>query len=461
MKAAYKTVLTLALSACLVAPAIAKVPADEAQQLKDGPLTPMGAERAANADGSIPAWTGAMLGVPKGLDYPGTGSPYPDPYANEKPLFVITAENYQQYAGKLTEGQQAMFKQYPQTFRMPVYPSHRDGRYHKLAEDRAFFNAQNTQLVNGVDGLRNFNGGAPFPIPKDGAEALWNGRVNAPNFSMEGVMDDIAVFPDGSFSVRTLLTIADYPFASHEHAIGVVDEKISIYGGLVHLTTEAPVRDKGQMTIVHEPLDQVTYPRNAWIYLPGVRRVKQAPTVGYDTPDAPGGLMTVDDMLGFNGAMDRYDWTLIGKKEIYIPYHAYKFDNPKATYKDILTPYHASPDYMRYELHRVWVVEANLKKGSRHIYAKRRFYMDEDSWLMVSTENFDGRGELWRMSLINTLYDYAVQGYIQRTLMFHDLKAGAYIAIRMANEREPTKYNVPPRGEGYYTPANLRKMGTR
>ena len=215
------------------------------------------------------------------------------------------------------------------------------------------------------------------------------------------------------------------------------------------------------MTVVHEPLDQISYPRKAWIYLPGVRRVKQAPTVGYDTPDAPGGLMTVDDMLGFNGAMDRYDWALIGKQEIYIPYHAYRFDNPNAKYKDILTPYHANPDFMRYEKHRVWVVEANLKKGSRHIYAKRRFYMDEDSWLMVSTENFDGRGDLWRMSLINTIYDYAVEGYIQRTLMFHDLKAGAYIAIRMANEREPTQYNLPPHGEDYYTPANLRKMGTR
>jgi hypothetical protein len=278
---------------------------------------------------------------------------------------------------------------------------------------------------------------------------------------MEGVMDDIAVFPDGTQSVRTLLTIADYPFASHDHAVGVVDEKISIYGGLVHLTTEAPVRDKGQMTIVHEPLDQVTYPRNAWIYLPGVRRVKQAPTVGYDTPDAPGGLMTVDDMLGFNGAMDRYDWTLIGKKEIYIPYHNYKFDDVNATYKQILTPYHVNPDFMRYELHRVWVVEANLKKGSRHIYAKRRFFIDEDSWLTASTESFDGRGDLWRMSLINTIYDYAVQGYIQRTLVFHDLKAGAYIAIRMANERTPTQYNIPARGEDYYTPANLRKMGTR
>lgn len=460
MKRTVHLLATSLLAISLASPVLAKVSPGEAQALGKT-LTPMGAERAGNADGSIPAWTGSMLGVPKGLDYKGTGTPYPDPYASEKPLFTITGSNWQQYADKLPEGQKALFRLYPKSFRMPVYPSHRDGRYPKRVEDRAMFNALHTELTNGVDGLRNFTGGPPFPIPKSGAEALWNGRVNAPNFSMEGVMDDIAVFPDGTRSVRTLLTIADYPFANPDREVGVVDDKISIYGGLVHLTTYEPVREKGQMTIVHEPLDQVTNPRDAWIYLPGSRRVRRAPTVGYDTPDAPGGLMTIDDMLGFNGAMDRYDWTLIGKKEMYIPYDAYRFDDPKIPYSRILTPYHANPDVMRYELHRVWIVEATLKQGARHIYAKRRFYLDEDHWLMVYTENYDGHGDLWRTSIINTIYDFAVQGYIQRTLMYHDLKAGAYIAVRMVNEREPTRYNIPAKGEDYYSADNLRRMGTR
>jgi hypothetical protein len=172
---------------------------------------------------------------------------------------------------------------------------------------------------------------------------------------------------------------------------------------------EEPARQKGQMTIVHEALDQVKNERKAWVYIPGARRVRRAPTVGYDTPDGPGGLVTVDDSLGFNGALDRFTWNLVGKKEVYIPYHAYKFDDPKVKYDTLLQKGHANPEYMRYELHRVWIVEADLKDGQRHVYKKRRFYIDEDSWQIVLLESYDGRGELWRVGVLNTLYDYSLQ----------------------------------------------------
>jgi hypothetical protein len=185
---------------------------------------------------------------------------------------------------------------------------------------------------------------------------------------------------------------------------------------------EEPARQKGQMTIVHEALDQVKNERKAWVYIPGARRVRRAPTVGYDTPDGPGGLVTVDDSLGFNGALDRFTWNLVGKKEVYIPYHAYKFDDPKVKYDTLLQKGHANPEYMRYELHRVWIVEADLKDGQRHVYKKRRFYIDEDSWQIVLLESYDGRGELWRVGVLNTLYDYSLQGYVARAQMFHDLQ---------------------------------------
>jgi len=201
--------------------------------------------------------------------------------------------------------------------------------------------------------------------------------------------------------------------------------------------------------------------RMAWAYIPATQRVRRAPTVGFDTPDGPGGLLTVDDSLGFNGAMYKYRWKFVGKKEMYIPYHNYKMDTPNVPVEKLLPVGHANPEFMRYELHRVWVVEANLVEGQRHIYAKRRFFMDEDSWQFVSTESYDGRGDLWRVGLQHTIYDYYLRGYLVRAQVNYDLLAGAYIASRLVNETRPTNYAMEPKGEGFYSPDTLRKKGGR
>jgi hypothetical protein len=272
-------------------------------------------------------------------------------------------------------------------------------------------------------------------------------------------MDDMAVYMNGNTQLRRQKLVSEYPFSYKENLVGTTDEKISINAAYVHITVEQPRRKKGEMIIVHEALDQVKYERKAWAYIPGARRVRRAPTVGFDTPDGPGGLVTVDDSFGFNGALNRFNWKLIGKKEIYIPYHSYKFDSPKVNYKTLLQKGHANPDYMRYELHRTWIVEATLKKGKRHVYGKRRFYMDEDSWQIVLVDSYDGRGDLWRAGILNTVYDYAVKGYVNRAQMFHDFQSGAYIAMRLINETAPANLQAKIRGEKYYTPTNLKKLG--
>lgn len=457
----YKMVVASAVLSCSMISGFvhAKVSSDQAGKLGGSEFTPMGAEVKGNADGSIPAWTGKMRGLPSGLSYSGSGDIYPDPYGSEKPLFVIKADNMDKYAEKLSEGQKAMLKKYPDTFSIPVYKTHRDGRYSDLIEKRTAWNATNTELVNGNDGLQNYTGGAPFPFPADGSEAIWNGRIIHPTPSINGVLDDVATYLNGTSQLRRQTFVSEFPFAYTDNALGKVDADISSNAAYVHVTVDRPERQKGQMTVVHEALDQAKDERMAWVYIPGSRRVRRAPTVGYDTPDGPGGLVTVDDSLGFNGALDRYDWKLVGKKEIYIPYHAYKFDDPKVSYKDLLLKGHANPDYMRYELHRVWVVEANLKDGARHVYAKRRFYIDEDSWHIALVDSYDGRGELWRVGVLNTLYDYAVEGFVARAQMFHDLQSGAYVANRLVNETAPSNFMAKPKGADYYSPNNLRKMG--
>ena len=424
-----------------------------------GSKTPLGADASGNSVGTIPSWTGKMRGTPKGIRYNGSGDIRPDPYAKEQPIFTIHAGNVNKYAGKLSAGQQQLFKKYPDSFYMHIYPSHRDGRYSKLWEDRTAYNAIHTKLANGGDGLRGYTGGVPFPNPKNGAEAIWNGRISHPQSTVVGVMDDMAVYLNGNTQLRRQKLVSEYPFSSTKNKVGETDEEISVNAAYVHITVEQPRRKKDEMVIVHEAVDQVKNDRKAWAYIPGARRVRRAPTVGFDTPDGPGGLVTVDDSLGFNGALNRFNWKLVGKKEIYIPYHNYKFDNPKVSYKNLLQKGHANPDYMRYELHRVWIVEATLKNGKRHVYGKRRFYMDEDSWQIVLVDSYDGRGDLWRAGILNTVYDYAVQGYVNRAQIFHDFQNGAYIAMRLINETAPVNLMAKAQGEKYYTPSNLRKLG--
>ena len=438
----------------------AKVTPEEAAAL-GASLTPVGADPRGNADGSIPPYTGSLNGLPEGLKYDGPGTPYPDPYAGDTILHSIDSADMAEHAQFLSPGLRAMFETYPETFRIDVYPTHRDGAYYDKYVQRLRFNAINAELYNGDDGIRGFTGSVAFPIPKSGAEVMWNSRTSGPNYTLGGTYSDIAVFSNGTRSERRSELISEYPYVNPQSEVGTLEDELGIWAALVLTEVSLPVRDKGTITSVFEPYDYVTNAREAWRYLPGSRRVRRAPTIGYDTPDGPGGLITVDDTLGFNGAMDRFEWTLLGKQELYVPFHNYKFDEPGLSYDTLLTPFHVNPDYIRYEKRRMWVVEAKLREGKRHIYGKRRFYIDEDSWNITMTENYDGRGELWKVVLINNIYEYNVQGYVNRAMTFHELRAGAYIVIRLVNDSQPLDYTIEPRGEAHYGPTNVRKMGRR
>jgi hypothetical protein len=94
----------------------------------------------------------------------------------------------------------------------------------------------------------------------------------------------------------------------------------------------APARLAGGILLVHESMNQVKQPRDAWLYNPGQRRVRRAPQVAYDNPGHRADNMRTSDQLDmFNGAPDRYDWKLVGKREIYVPYNAYKLQDPRSS----------------------------------------------------------------------------------------------------------------------------------
>ncbi|MFJ2338903.1 DUF1329 domain-containing protein [Pseudomonas protegens] len=456
----YTQLLRTTLAASLLAASLAtqaKVSPEEAARL-DRDLTPMGAERAGNADGSIPAWSGKWLGLPPQLKYDGPGSPYPDPYAAEKPLFVITAANMQQYAANLTDGQKALFKRYPQTFTMPVYPSHRDFRFDQRLYDDIRKNAVNAELINDGNDTRNAWAASPFPIPKNGSELMFNHTLAGRAYTEEANYQQAVVYSNKEQVLEQvnykIYSIWSAPDKTPESANGVLTNFL--------LTTLEPIRKKGEIIVGREFITPTAAPRQAWQYSPGQRRVRRAPTVAYDSPTGAGGFRVQDEDRLFNGAPDRYDWAIIGKREIYIPYHNYRIDDSSVNLAQILaTTGHVNPQYMRYEKHRVWVLQATLKEGARHIYAKRVLYLDEDTWAATLADNYDSRGQLWRTNMQTSVYAYEMQRYQARLGIYQDLIAGSYLVDRLLVDQKPAKLNASNFVDDDFTPGNLRKLGTR
>jgi len=382
---------TSSLLAALVAAAIptlatAGVSADEAKAL-GSTLTPIGAEKAGNKDGTIPAWSGGLTTPPAGFKA-GDGI-RPNPYAADKPRLAIDAKNMAASAEHLTEGTKALLQKYP-TFRVDVYPTQRSVAFPKWVYDNTAKNAIKAKTNNEGRSIEGAHAGFPFPIPKTGYEAMWNHLVRFNGQAYESKYRNITVDASGRATLATEgVSTQEYPFWDNSKTSADTYWKIK-------LTYTGPARRAGEALMVVDPLDIGAKDRRAWIYLPGQRRTKVAPDLSHDTPN-PGtaGTTTFDDTFLFTGSMDRFDFKLVGKKEMFVPYNAYAAVY-QAKQDDLFKPNHLNPDLVRWELHRVWVVEATLREGKRHVYAKRTFYLDEDSWAALASDEYDARGQLYR-----------------------------------------------------------------
>ena len=417
-------------------------------------LTPLGAQAAGNAAGTIPAWTGGITTPVAGFK---AGGHYPDPYAGDKPNLTVDAANVEQYKDKLSPGQVALIKKYP-GWKLNVYPTRRSAAYPKPVYEATAANMGVAKLEAGGNGLAGTTAGIPFPVPKDGAEAIWNSlqRYKGDTYAM--TWNQAAVTRDGAY---TLVRFEyEYDFSYGNISKNESQREPNKLVNFLQIVT-APARLAGQVLLIHETMNQVKQPRSAWIYNPGQRRVRLAPNVAYDNPGtAADGLRTSDDFGMYNGAIDRYEWKLVGKQELYIPYNSYKLSSNSLKYTDILKPGHINPEHARYELHRVWVIEANLKPGASHIYKRRVFYIDEDSWAVVVTDKYDARDQLWRVSEQHSFNFYDVPMLYGTVEVHHDLQSGRYIAMGLRNE-ESRVYRPIRRTAADYTPANLRNLGTR
>jgi hypothetical protein len=417
-------------------------------------LTPLGAERAGNAGGTIPAWDGGITAPPPGYE---PGMHHPDPYPSDAVTMTITAANLATHRGQLSAGHAAMFETYPETFRMPVYPTRRSASPPQRIYDATREVARTARLVDDGNGVEGAAIGIPFPIPETGAEVIWNHLLR---FRGEIAARWIAQAVPTRSGDYTLVKFEDEFNLVYAH-VGMTAEQLGNKILYFKQKVIAPPRLAGGILLVHEPLNQVREHRSAWLYNPGQRRVRRAPNVAHDNPGtASDGMRTNDQFDMFNGSLERYDWKLVGKKEIYVPYNSYKLHSDALTYTDILTPLHVNPAHLRYELHRVWVVDATVKDGARHLYKRRTFYVDEDSWQILLVDIYDNRDELWRVSEGHVI-NYYDELALWTTLEVHtDLQAGRYLAIGLDNESKMYDFRIR-RTLTDYSPGALRRAGRR
>lgn len=413
----HRTAAALLAALLGMAAAHAAVTPEEAAKLKTE-LTPFGAEKAGNKDGSIPAWTGGYS-TPIPGDKP--GGRRGDPFKDDKPLYSVTAKNVDQHAGKLSDGVKALLKKYPDSFRLDVYPTRRTA----VAPQWVYDNTAKNALRAKLDGhkLVGAYGGVPFPIPKSGLEAIWNHKLSWRGSAWEADFNQYQITANGKVVLTTDGRIRQrMPYYFDD---GSVDSFEGVHWEVNLLNVGPPIR-AGEMIVGRQHVDEEK--SQSYVYLTGQRRVRKLPNACCDTPTpATAGLMSFDELSVFSGRTDRFDWKLVGKRELLVPYNQNRF--LQARDAEIIKGQHLNPDHVRWELHRVWVVEASLAAGQRHQAPKSTYYLDEDTWLAVLGDRWDANGQLWKTLWVFNYVMPDFPGTVQQTFGFYDLLSGqAYVA---------------------------------
>ncbi|MDK8463918.1 DUF1329 domain-containing protein [Marinobacter sp. SS13-12] len=427
----------------------AKVSESEAERLGNE-LTPVGAERKGNGSGSIPEWTGGLTTPPSGWKQ---GQVEINPFPQDEPLFVISADNVDLYRDKLTDGHIQMLKQYGPEFVMPVYQTRRTAAFPEHVYEKSRENALSAELLSNGNGVRDTIMTSPFPIPNDGLEVIWNHilRYRGEELSFRSS----SATPQVNGSYNQVVNQYDYFFAYSRKGADLEDIDNKIF--YLKTDTIAPSSLAGTITLVHETLDQIRSPRLAWRYDSGSRRLRRSPNLAYET-DLPNSssLRSVDQKDMYNGAPNQYDWELKGKREMFVPYNAYKLHDEDVRPDDVIRPQHINQQLARYELHRVWVVEAKLRTGISHIYSRRVFYVDEDSWQILASEEYDSEGELWRVSEAHNISYYSEPVFWTTMEMTYDLKAQRYYIDGLDNGFPALDFNPGFRGNQFSASAARR-----
>ncbi len=442
-------VAVLALAA-LCLPAQAKVDAAQAARLGQD-LTPLGGERAANAAGTIPVWEGGLTTPPASYQ---PGMHHPDPYAADAALYTVTAQNLGQYQQVLPAGLQTLIQTHPD-YKLRVFPTRRSAAAPQYVYDATKANATKAELIAGGNGVSGAAAGTPFPIPQNGQEVIWNHIMRFRGEQIHMVANHVAVLANGSYSLVLRDREIYFVYGRQGAQEGDLDNTLFHY----KYSVTAPSKLAGSALLVEETIDQVMAIRKAWRFNRGERRVRRLPMLAYDAlqPDT-NGMALADQVDSYNGAPDRYEWKLLGKQEMLVPYNSYAVHQKGIPYEQILKAKTVNPDLLRYELHRVWVVEADLRTGFSHPYAKRRFYIDEDSWQILAVDLYDKGGKLIGLQESHPINYYDVPVFSSTLETIYDFKGSRYFVDGLDNN-EPMydfKADISPRS---FSPASLRQQG--
>lgn len=389
-------------------------------------LTPMGGERAGNAAGTIPAWTGGFTTIPAGWD-PQTEQA-PDFFASDPLLYTVNASNMTQYAHLLTDGVQTLIQK--QGFSVQVYPTHRTAAAPQWVYDNVAQNVGRAKL-NPAGGRLGFSGGFggfPFPVPDAtdphaaGAQIMWN-HTTAWNGTYNAIAASAWVVASG-VPVRSDKIVVSFYYPYYDQQYNV--DNFGPYVYYQNVSSSYPLNIAGEILVIHESLNAETNPSITWQLQLGLGRVRKAPEITHDTPASyTNGISNYDEFTGFLGSLDEYDWQLIGKQEMLIPYNNNKMG--QVTLTETLGPKFPNPNVIRWELHRVWVVEATLHPGERNVLARRRFYVDEDTWHVRLTDAWDGKGDIYHHTEVYDFVCPQLPGTICANSTTFNLQTGDYV----------------------------------
>ena len=449
---------TAAVWLLLAGTASAGVPPAQVERLGQD-LTPMGAEKAGNEDGSIPAWTGGLSSPPDGMSPSGH---YADPFAEDEVLVTITRDNLDEHETMLTPGQAAMLRVYP-GYKLDVYPSRRSCALPEDVYGAIRENAETGALGGGGDSLSGVLRGTPFPIPSSAYEIVWNHNLRYRGYKVSRTFVSAAPTRDGTFT--PIKVQDDLIFDYSAPGISSLDDLDNTSFRYLQETL-APARRAGQLLLVHEIVDPGRGERRSWQYTTGrtdsAPRVQRTSAINYDTPQIYSDAMsTADSFDVFSGPLDRFDWTFLGKQERYVAYNSYELSSPDHKYADVIKPGHLNQDLVRYEKHRVWAVEATLKPTQRHVYSRRVAYFDEDGYNMVAGELYDARGGLWRVQEAHIIQYYDVPTCFNASDVVYDLVEGRYVVQNLKNEETGIVFNAEELNDMMFVPEELRRRINR
>jgi uncharacterized protein DUF1329 len=450
------SIIVLSATVGLSAPAIAAVPDDVAARLK-GDLTPLGAERGADGLGLIPTWTENREAADLET-YPDNPDFAVAPFARDPVLTTITSENAARFSDRLTATHRALLATYPDSYKMPVYRSRRTCQTPDAVNGVAFENATSAELSESGNGVTGATSGTPFPIPNSAYEVIRNHLLA---YQGHKVTKQNAMWaPDGDGEPTLSIYGEQYinlwtPEANNPQ----FQENPRRY---IRRAFVSPAKIAGTIFLEHTSPNFGVELSRAWSYFPGTRRVRRAPQAAFGEPmPFTGDLVTYDSQKGFDGSPGLYDWTIVEKASYYLPNNSHRLSSNSLQYENVLSSNHLNQDHARYELQRVWVLEATLKEENKHSYLRRRFYIQEDSWQILATEQYDAKDNLISGQEMFPQYRSDSQLCELAAEATYDVVAGRYAVRELSNQEPRANYSASELDAGRFTPASIRQTQCR